>query len=182
MDASAELTNHPYNLPQYSGTYSLPRELTKGIYPQHLYELIEKVTKELDMHSVQSTRLMLGTIAQESNNGYYLVQLHQGPAKGICQVEPTTEKLVWNWLEAQGLTDLLTNHGYKEPNITLLTYDLWYNVAIARLLYRSIKKPLPETIIGMAEYWHNYYNRNPNVDPAQFVVNYHYFVGTIVSV
>ena len=81
---------------------------------------------------------LLGTSAQETHCGEYVHQI-DGPALGIYQCEPETHQLTLRW--AQEHDEHVLGH-YNQPDERLI-YDLRYATMIARLLYRSIPKPLP---------------------------------------
>jgi hypothetical protein len=102
--------------------------------------------------------LVMGTIAQESLLGTYLVQ-EDGPALGIGQVEPAT------------LDDLLTRlSGAEKSALALLAApttpahnvvaNLPYAVAVTRLLYWKVPEPLPQppTVTALFGYYKAHYN------------------------
>ena len=68
--------------------------------------LVEKTLAEFGYYSPDSANLILGTIAQESAYGKYRKQLGDGPALGICQIEPGT------------FNDIVTNYLRYRPEIT----------------------------------------------------------------
>jgi len=62
------------------------------------HEIIRPVLKHLDPvipYSMAAENLLMGTCAQESRMGQFLVQLDKGPAKGIFQMESSTEDDIW---------------------------------------------------------------------------------------
>ena len=75
------------------------RDITpKGIYQPHLKNMIDATLHHLGVpNSKEFQRLILLTIVAESNMGCWNRQL-KGPAVGIVQIEPETEKTVLNWL------------------------------------------------------------------------------------
>ena len=58
--------------------------------------LVVRVTTSQELCSETSTNLILGTYAVESALGTYFKQLDGGPALGGLQMEPATEKDIWN--------------------------------------------------------------------------------------
>ena len=130
--------------------------------PTQLRELIGQVLMDLGLYSKDAVELLMLTAAQESHCGYYIKQL-RGPARGIFQMEPATEKDIWeNYLEyhkelAEIVTQLRVAYLYS-------SYDLWanlpYQIAMARIHYLRAPEKLPkhDDILGMAQYWKVYYN------------------------
>jgi hypothetical protein len=126
----------------------------------------DRITALLGLKSKFSTYLLLGTCAVESGFGKHFYQLNNGPARGIFQMEPNTEKDIWE------------NHlAYREErkNIILgivgpidttapdvpkpLIWNISYQIAMARLKYRMAPEPFPElTIKNLAGYWKKFYN------------------------
>ena len=39
-----------------------------------------------------------------------------------------------------------------------MTGNLYYATAMCRVHYRRVKEPIPNTVIGQAQYWKRYYN------------------------
>lgn len=72
---------------------------TPGVYAPHLRDIIrETLTFIGEKNVVQWTRLILLTVVTESDKGRYTRQV-RGPARGITQCEPATEREVLNWLK-----------------------------------------------------------------------------------
>jgi len=70
------------------------------------HEIIRPVLKHLDPvipYSMAAENLLMGTCAQESRMGQFLVQLDNGPAKGVFQMEPDTHDDIYkNFLHYRG--------------------------------------------------------------------------------
>lgn len=127
---------------------------------------------ELGLLSQSAINLLLGTCAVESNLGRFDRQVGGGPALGIFQVEPPTNKLVLDWLlrnkpdlfeiviDIRGKTHVTGGIVTPDINKAALQYNDHYSCAIARCLYLSIPSPLPasDDVLGMAHYWKNHYN------------------------
>lgn len=146
------------------------------INPQHLIScIIRPVLYAMDMHSESAERLILGTIAVESNCGQYLRQKNDGPALGICQIEPkTAQDLLYRYLIRRDDIDVRFQRAFqvvndiklKWDNIKLdaieikLISDLRFSVGLCRLRYWVVPKPLPDPddIAGLAQYWKTHYN------------------------
>jgi len=131
-------------------------------------------------HSVDAENLILGTIAQESAYGKYRKQLGNGPALGICQMEPNT------------FNDIIKNYLHYHPDVTekikavchvniLVPADLVSNdrlaVCMCRVHYLRVAEKMPVTIEGYAAYWKRYYNTiKGKGTEAEFIRNYHLWV------
>lgn len=125
-------------------------------------DFVDRTLKAVELHSEAATDLLLKTAAHESKFGTYLRQV-QGPALGVFQIEPDTEKDIWlNYLRFNSeLTEKIKKFtGIDGPNHSALEGDLRYQVIMARLVYRRIKFPLPSPIdiLGQAKYWKRHYN------------------------
>ena len=97
--------------------------------------LVKKVLYPLGLDSRGAINLILGTAAQESRFGTYLVQRGGGPAVGIFQIEPTTFKYL------QG------KYSQKYPIIAgrvaeEMEWDLRLSIIMCRLKYLSIPEKL----------------------------------------
>jgi len=133
-----------------------------GINPGDLRRLITHILQEIGLYSEAAVALLLGTAAVESVNGRNIYQLAGGPARGIFQMEPTTEVDIW--------TNYLRYHGRLSGKITAvtgrhgpgpwLTWDLAYQIAMARVHYLRVPTylPDPKDIAAQAIYWKIYYN------------------------
>ena len=131
--------------------------------PDQLRELITEVLLELDLYSANACELLMLTAAQESHLGHYLKQVGNGPAKGIFQMEPSTERDIWkHFLEYK--PDLkrrvIALMGEANWHDLQLTGNLLYQIAMARLHYYRRPEALPdrENIVAMAQYWKAHYN------------------------
>lgn len=134
-------------------------QMEEDMHKDQLKALIESVLPQMGLYSEDATALLMGTAAVESNMGYYLRQIG-GPARGIFQMEPETEKDIWdNYLSYhQDLRLKLYKAGYVYANPEKLLYDLKYQIIMARLHYRRFREPIPSDIDGQAKYWKKYYN------------------------
>lgn len=135
------------------------------INAKDLREVIQAVLHGLDLeipYSEEAVELLMLTAAQESKMGTYLKQMKDGPARGIFQMEPNTEKDIYeNFLRYKpNLKHLVEGYKLRQPGVEGL--DLWmnipYQVAMARVHYFRVKKPLPKSVGAWAKYWKKYYN------------------------
>lgn len=142
--------------------------------------LVEKTLAEFGYCSPDSANLILGTIAHESAYGKYRKQLGDGPALGICQIEPGT------------FNDIVANYLRYRPEITekikrvaqideLKASDLYLNdrlsICMCRVHYLRVKEKMPSTIAGYAAYWKKYYNTAKGKGTeSEFIRNYYLYV------
>lgn len=121
--------------------------------------------------------LLLGTAAQESHLGEYLVQI-RGPAKGIFQIEPHTHDSVWtNYLAFRPeLAERVESFATDNRDLDLIG-NIPYQVAIARCIYFPVKERIPDTREGQAGYWKAYYNTRAGKGTVEeYMSNYYRFV------
>lgn len=155
-----------------------------GLDPKQLRELVVRpALEEIGLHSVAAEELVLGTAAQESKLKY----LHQvkGPALGLFQMEPATYRDIWkNWLPGHldieyKLSDMLGTARGVTPDPATMVYNLKFAAAMCRVFYRRVRAPLPLAgdVLGMAEYWKQYYNTHLGKGrPGQFVQAYKTYI------
>lgn len=130
----------------------------EGINLSHLrLHVIRPVLQYIEHWSPAAENLVLGTALVESR-AHYLAQLG-GPALGLWQMEPATERDIWqNYLafkpelrvKVEGLLTPLVN----------LSGNLFYGAAMCRIHYLRVRDPLPAAsdAAGMARYWKQFYN------------------------
>jgi len=155
------------------------------IYIKHLKQYIIKPYLEfLGLHSGSAENLVLGTIAVESNLGFYLHQV-DGIAYGICQMEPNTHHDIWHFFLSQKKRLVLKNKIFAYFNLTTrpapekMIYDLRYAVVMCRLRYLMVEEQLPASsdVEKLAKYWKKYYNtRLGSGTVDKFIFAYHKFV------
>ena len=132
-----------------------------SLYKEQLRDLVSETLKEIDLHSIHAENLILGTIAQESGFGTYIKQLGNGPALGICQMEPNTFR------------DIIDNYLYYKPSLLgkiiqsckashispdYMVWNLRLSIIMCRIHYLRVPKPLPTDLSGYAKYYKQYYN------------------------
>lgn len=118
--------------------------------------------KDFGLHSDKAVSLICGTICQESLMGTYRKQIGGGPALGIVQMEPATEKDIWNnFLKYKQKLSLkiFDIFGVISSKPGLLEINDEYSILMCRLHYYRIKEPLPDIdVVKMANYWKAHYN------------------------
>lgn len=145
-----------------------------------LEHLIINSLNKIGMNSQSAINLLLGTCATESDFGTYLKQIH-GPALGIYQIEPNTEKDVWvNYLKYHNNIKNIIINDFKVK--TYGAYSLTnfeYQTIIAFLCYYRKNKnfPDPNDIEGLAKFWKKYYNTYKGKGRVQdFIDKYNKYV------
>lgn len=142
-------------------------------------QIVERTLADFGYYTPDSANLILGTIAQESAYGKYRKQIN-GPALGICQMEPAT------------FNDIVNNFLKYHPDIVeriksvchvnvLSAPDMVSNdqlaICMCRVHYLRQKGAIPTTIEGYAQYWKQWYNTPLGKGTEQeFIRNYHLHV------
>jgi hypothetical protein len=138
-----------------------------GINSDHFrYMLTRPILKRENLWSEDSEELIMLSAAAESHLGEYLVQLDNGPARGILQMEPRTFHCVRTNVVP---SPRLTLSFIPSSNPDDLIWDLRLAIVMARLAYWRHSEPIPHSIPEMAKYWKKYYNTEKgkgNVDEA----------------
>ena len=132
--------------------------------------VIRPVLKDLRLWSLEAERLVLGTACAESDCGRWLRQKGGGPALGIFQMEPSTHddlfvnfldhrhhirRQVWNW------------RVNVEADARELIWNIGYATAMCRVHYLRDPEPLPNTLVGQAEYYKRVYNTHLGAGSAE---------------
>lgn len=154
---------------------------------------LRRVIKEVlpnNLYSSNAEELLILTAATESLGGTYLYQMGKGPARGIFQMEPATEKdILINYVRykpelRQLLSDYvtisndgkLTYHQRHDP----LTYNIAYQVLMARIHYLRDKQAIPshKEVGQLADYWKRVYNTSKGKGiPSGAMFNYYEYIG-----
>ena len=138
---------------------------------------------DLVLNSEAAINLMLGTAAQETNLGKYLHEI-KGSALGIYQIMPRTNDLVLKLLNREypqlytKVTLLKVSDSAISENEEL-KFNLYYQTAIARCVYYSIKESLPlaDDLYALAAYWKRYYNTEKGKGKVcDFIRNYKKYI------
>lgn len=138
---------------------------------KQLKELIELILgegarylKNENFNSPAAVKLLLGTAAVESACGYYIKQVGSGIARGIFQMEPRTEKDIWdNYLKFKPELKLVVEDYLPKDGFIIgqdMMYNLAYSILMCRIHYLRVPEALPSAYdkFGQAEYWKKYYN------------------------
>jgi hypothetical protein len=127
--------------------------------------------------------LLLGTAAQESHMGYYSKQIN-GPALGMFQMEPDTNKDRWErYINNRPiLKKIFGDYHYYGPSDTALQYDKVYQILMARIKYLPVKEAIPRSIEGQAHYWKDHWNTHLGKGTVEeYLKNYKKYVGEVLS-
>lgn len=129
--------------------------------------IVRSVLDRLDGYGVPYSQcaenLLMGTAAQESRLGTFLVQQGGGPALGVFQMEPAThDDLQANYLRYQPRLDVAVNSlVVGVATAPQMVWNLRYACAMARIHYFRVKEPLPvdpENVQQLAAYWKEHWN------------------------
>lgn len=127
-------------------------------------EIVRPALKLIGLHSVAAENLVMGTAATESHLDY-VVQLGDGPALGLFQMEGATHDDIWthylayrNQLVREVKAAIKTS--VSRPDAERMVWDIRYATLMCRLHYRRRPEPLPdsEDVEAMAQYWKAFYN------------------------
>ena len=146
-------------------------------------QLVNEVLKQLEpqiKYSLDAENLVLGTIALESAYGKYRKQLGDGPALGICQIEPATfNDIVLNFLKYKPeLSDKIKQISQVSA---FNSSDLYLNdrlsICMCRCAYFRQKEAIPNTVEGYAKLWKLRYNTPGGAGTEkEFIENYNKYV------
>jgi len=105
-------------------------------------------------------RKLITGVLKDINLGMFIMQMG-GPARGIFQMEPATEKdIIENYARYKPEYMALINK-YKSVDTEYnLTGNIPYQIVMSRLLYRRSKRALPDTPnpVLLAQLWKDVYN------------------------
>lgn len=119
-----------------------------GIHSTQLKTIIVGTLHKYQLHSEWMEALLLYTVAAESENGRYLYQLNNGPARGIFQMLPSTEKEVRQYMEKRSQFAPLLSR-----DADAMVTDLEYQIVTAAVYYMMRAK---ESSIDSRSLWNTY--------------------------
>lgn len=133
-----------------------------GIKQTHLKGIISSVLVYLGEKNPKDwTRLLCLTIATESNMGQFTKQM-KGPARGITQVEPSTEREVLAWLHKYHPKTFEHLRKLRVPaklGIHEAEYNMAYSIGLCYGVYRMRKvNPSKKSTKELAALYKKYYN------------------------
>jgi len=132
---------------------------------KQLRNLVRKILGDSDLIKYDDERdveLLMLTAATESHLGHYIHQVN-GIALGIFQMEPNTEKDIWeNYLRYnRDLSAYIKEYINEDWNFgEELEWNLAYQILMARVHYLRVKEAIPpkNDTVGLAKYYKKYYN------------------------
>lgn len=146
----------------------------------HLREhVIRPVLERLGLHSESAESLLVGTALAESRLTY-LVQLGNGPARGLWQMEPATHTDIHiNYLmhRPQARQKVLGFARRSAMSIEDLAGELVGNLnyacAMARYHYLRVPEALPADgdLLALANYWKSHYNTHLGAGTVEHFVH-----------
>lgn len=154
---SLSLWTAPLALPAYPAVIAVEQESVSN--KDRLRSLITQVLYDMEpavKFSNDAVEILMMIAAHESHLGTYSRQ-HQGPARGVFQIEPVTERDIHNnYLSYhEERRDLLKTYTI---DISDLEFNLAYQIVIARLHLTRNPDKLPNTPVDMAIYLKKYWN------------------------
>lgn len=149
--------------------------------PRQLRQLMIHVLTEMGLFSDSAVELLMGTAAQESNLRY-IQQKGGGPALGLFQMEPNTEKDIWHnfLIYRYPLRTKIKHITDRDKPGPYLEWDIAYQIVMARVHYMRVPEQLPPAynIAAIAEYWKKYYNTSlGDGEISDFIINYNKYAG-----
>ena len=151
------------------------------IRPAQLRDLVIRPTLQIVAPSArdEAVELLLGTAAQESHAGDYIAQ-RRGPALGVWQMEPATEKDIWTNYLAYHPDFRLAISRFIVPGLDRegqMAGNLYYACGMAWLTYERHrdKHPIPAAgdLEGQAEIYLAVYNAGGKATKAEYLANWH---------
>lgn len=146
---------------------------------KQLIKLIKETLIEFGFYTPEALQLILGTIAQESKLGRYIEQLN-GPAVGICQMEPATYRDIWkNYLDFKpSLSDKVLKMCVTGDTADEMRWNLKLSIVMCRVHYLRDPKPIPHDLVGQAALWKRFYNTKEGKGTVeQYINNYKKYIG-----
>ena len=138
------------------------------INKSQMQNLIKDTLNNINLYSKEAKDLIYNTGLVESN--YKYIEQIKGPARGFFQCEPWVavdicnnylkyrESLMKEVAKACKLDWKYFLDSKDEDWNHILTTNISAQIAICRLHYRRVPKPLPKTIEEQAAQWKVYYN------------------------
>ena len=155
-----------------AGAQALPQKR------QEFRSRIRSVLKSLHPlvpYSDHAVELLFMTAAHETKLGWRLVQT-RGPARGIFQMEPKTERYILDRLRLKHpmLHDRVMAAAGWSWNSSLLTENIDYQIAMARVYYFLRSREVPKASHSMAEAAKRHWNtKHGKAKASDYLIAYH---------
>ena len=149
---------------------------------QLITETLQYLAPEIPF-SANVVELLLLTAAQESQLGRWIKQM-KGPARGIFQMEPATEKRLIAWMEqkhpaihAKVMALNVTTDDNLPGGDRDMIFNLAYQAAMARANYLRFPGPIPSDRADQAIYYKQYWNTPAGkATAAEALIAYQWYV------
>lgn len=158
--------------------------------------VIRPALKAIDLWSADAEELLIGTCAQETKGGSYIIQetskgIYVKGGLGIYQLEEATYDSLWKCqvLPREKLCTAIMKACHFEypqpfklenaPPAKELITNLAYATMMSRVFYLDFEEPLPKgtDVEAMGVYWKKYYNTVYGAGTVeQFIKSYHDYV------
>lgn len=154
--------------------------------PQLRDIIVQPALSAIGLCSDAAINLILGTAAQETQLGRYVVQVGIEPYSGgigIYQMQAPTYDFIWQ-KHVEPSTSMKAKIklylGFEgKPLASRMASDLALATVMARLLYANVLETLPQAtdVKGLGRYWKIYWNTMKGAGTVdQFVENYKEYV------
>ena len=142
-------------------------------YDNLYHNYVAPVLEEMQMYTLPLATLLVGTAAHESEGGRFVKQV-DGPAVGLYQMEPRTHDDLWKDMSPKLQQKIYKVSGYtSKPDAAVMEKDHKYSTIMAAVFYMRFKQPIPQTLMGQACYYKQYWNtRYGAATPEEFVNDY----------
>ncbi len=148
--------------------------------------IIKPALNAIGLCSDSSINLLLGTAAQETNLGRYLVQTNIDPylgGIGLYQMEAKTYEYIWEKHVNRSIhmrAKVRLYLGYEgRPMAARMASDMGLATIMARLNYANVLERLPDAkdVKALARYWKIYWNTMAGKGTEdQFIDHYKEFI------
>ena len=139
----------------------------------------------LGLNSPSAVNLLLGTMAQESQMGHFIVQTNIGLKGGIGAYQMERPAYLDIWRNKVAISTSLKAKirlllGYEiMPSAERMASDVMLSTIMARLYYAAISSPFPnpDDISGLAHYYKKYWNTElGKATEQEFINNYNKYI------
>jgi hypothetical protein len=149
---------------------------------QLITETLQYLAPEIPFSS-DAVELLLLTAAQETQLGRWIKQI-KGPARGIFQMEPATERHVIEWMEKKHpslAAKVMALNVKADDNLPGgdrdMIFNLAYQAAMARVNYLRFPGEIPADRADQAIYYKQYWNTPAGkATAAEALIAYQWYV------
>jgi hypothetical protein len=149
--------------------------------------IIKPVLKAMSLWSQEAEDLLIGTCAQGSKGGRYLIEESGEPPDvsikqnivgiGLYNMTAKMHDEIWRIhlpSKPKIVNDMMQVCCFsRKPTSNMLLYNLYYSTAMARIHYLISNNDIPNTIQLQAEYYKRYWNiENIDFSKKEYIINY----------